>query len=223
MNAEKRKEVKARIEEINNEVYSQMMKKEKNKYDPEIKLPQCDMQHEIIHKREYSIKVESMYPEKNKKRRENRPSTLENYIINGKDEEAKNYIREQYYISMNKLPQQIESDKCEKTIRETVFQMFKMIDYYVDMIPIALVDETECMVKKWIAHKRILNKYKNRKIKPLDMTEEEMFYVYDTYILTKKIILINSTSKEDYNERVAKLNQELKPIYAAIRELRAIQ
>jgi hypothetical protein len=57
-------------------------------------------------------------------------------------------------------------------------------------------------------------------MKPLDMKQDEMQCAYDTYILTKTIILLNSNSQTEYDENIAALNSRLKPVYAAIRALK---
>ena len=91
------------------------------------------------------------------------------------------------------------------------------------MTPKTMVDETITIIKKWIPHSKTIYGYISRKIKPLDMSQEEMIYVYDTYILVKKIILIDCVNKEDYDKRISGLNKELTPVYAAIRALKAIE
>jgi hypothetical protein len=220
MNAEKRKKVAESINKINAAITKQMMNPEKNGYDPELKMPSYV---HTVAKKFYNVKKDTSDNAKNKKRRENRPNALEQCILCEKNKEAEDRIRKQYYTTLTDVSKQKKCYCDEKTARKIMQQMFAMIGHKVEMIPNALVNETTECIRKWTTHANTLYQYNRNKIKPLDMTQEEMSYVYDTYILTKKIILLNSVNKETYDENVEKLNKELSPIYAAIRELRKMQ
>lgn len=224
MNAESRKKVEEKIQELNKIVAAKMINEEKSKYDPEIKLPQYDIKSIISTKRAYSVMKDTKDNAKNKKRRENRPSVLEQYILDEKYEEAKKVIHNTHYSAITKIAQREECCCNEKTAITIMKAMFKMIGYNIkSAIPNVLVDELISCITKWTLHNKTMYKYNNGKIRPLDMNQDEMLCVYDTYILIKKIILINSNSKEEYDKYISKLNKELTPVYAAIRALKEIQ
>lgn len=221
MNAEKRKKVEENITEINAAVIAQLADEAKNEYDPEVSLPQNIKQTAITIKKSYDLSNREK-DEENRKRRANRPSTLETYILKGKQQEAEDYVRKQHYTTITSIAQDGKNYIDERTKRKIVKELFTMIGYKAEKIPIAITDELAEIVEKWIPNTKTIYEYNRKKIKPLDMKQEEMTYVYEMYILTKKIILINSANKEEYDQSIAKLNQELTPIYAAIRTLNSI-
>lgn len=53
------------------------------------------------------------------------------------------------------------------------------------------------------------------------MNTEEIIFTYETYLFVKKIILIESNSKEEYDEKISSLhkNKILNAVYAAARTL----
>lgn len=221
MDAETRKKVEEIATKINDSILAQMMNEEKNDYDSEIRLPNRMTNEKIVIKKSYNLENRENSGE-NKKRRESRISTLEKCIIDQKYEEAEEKIQKQHYMALTELA--LKNNDCnEKTSYKIMKSMFAMIGYDVAMIPKTMVDETITIIKKWIPHSKTIYGYISRKIKPLDMSQEEMIYVYDTYILVKKIILIDCINKEDYDKRIARLNKELTPVYAAIRALKAIE
>lgn len=220
MNAELRKKVEEKIREINSAIIAQMAAAEKNSYDLEVTLPQNIEKTDITIKKAYNLENREA-DELNKKRRENRQSTLETYIIKGKHKEAEEYIRKQHYATIISVAQRINIIE-ERTGRKIIKELFTMIGYNAERIPKAVTGDVEEIVKKWLPHTKTLYGYNRGEIRPLNMTEEEMTYVYETYILTKKIILINSANKEEYVRNTEKLNRELTPIYAAIRALNSI-
>ena len=221
MNAETKAKVQETIREINKQIIDQMMAAEKNDYDAEVKLPKDIMNTTVMPKRSYNRLIETNNEAKNKKRRENRPSVLEQCILDGKHEEARKMIRKKQYTTITSLMQPEEILCNEKTARKILKEMFKMIGYEVEMIPNAVKEETIKCVNNWLNYTEPLYNYnKGKIIKPLDMKQDEMTYAYDTYILTKKIILINSNNKTEYDNNIASLDNRLKPVYAAIRALK---
>ncbi len=223
MNIETKAKVQETIRNINEQVVAQMMAPEKNDYDAEVKLPEVIVNANVLPKREYRRTIETNNETKNKKRRENRPSVLEQCILDGKHEEARKMIRKKQYTTITSLMQPEEILCNEKTARKILKEMFKMIGYEVEMIPNAVKEETIKCVNNWLNYTEPLYNYnKGKIIKPLDMKQDEMTYAYDTYILTKKIILINSNNKTEYDNNIASLDNRLKPVYAAIRALKEV-
>lgn len=220
MNAEQRKNIEKKIKEINDAIITQMAAEEKNSYDPEVTLPQNIEKTDITIKKAYDLQNREA-DERNKKRRENRQSTLETYIIKNRHKQAEEYIRKQHYTTVTSIAQKANIAN-ERTGRKIIKELFTMIGYNAEKIPKAVTGDVEEIVKKWLPHTKTLYGYNREKIRPLDMTEEEMTCVYETYILTKKIILINSANKKAYDQSIEKLNRELTPIYAAIRALNSI-
>ena len=221
MNAETKAKVQGTIKNINEQVVAQMMAPEKNDYDAEVKLPEVIVNANVLPKREYRRTIETNNEAKNKKRRENRPSVLEQCILDGKHEEASEMIRKKQYMTITSLMQPEEILCDEKTARKILKEMFKMIGYEVEMIPNAVKEETIKCVNNWLNYTEPLYNYnKGKIIKPLDMKQDEMQCAYDTYILTKTIILLNSNSQTEYDENIASLDNRLKPVYAAIRALK---
>lgn len=221
MNAETKAKVQETIREINKQIIDQMMAAEKNDYDAEVKLPKDIMNTTVMPKRSYNRLIETNNEAKNKKRRENRPSVLEQCILDGKHEEAREMICKKQYTTITSLMQPEEILCNEKTARKILKEMFKMIGYEVEMIPNAVKEETIKCVNNWLDYTESLYNYnKGKIIKPLDMKQDEMQCAYDTYILTKTIILLNSNSQTEYDENIAALNSRLKPVYAAIRALK---
>lgn len=224
MNTETKAKVQETIRNINEQVVAQMMAPEKNDYDAEVKLPEVIVNANVLPKREYRRTIETNNEAKNKKRRENRPSKLEQCILDGKHEEAKEKIRKMHYTTITSLMQSEEILCNEKTARRIIEEMFKMTGYEVEMIPNAVKEETIKCVNNWLNYTETLYNYnKGKIIKPLDMKQDEMTCAYDTYILTKKIILINSKNKTEYDNNIAQLNKKQMPVYAAIRALREIE
>ena len=221
MNAETKAKVQETIRNINEQVIAQMMAAEKNDYDAEVKLPEVNVNTTVMPKRSYNRLIETNNEAKNKKRRENRPSVLEQCILDGKHEEAREMICKKQYTTITSLMQPEEILCNEKTARKILKEMFKMIGYEVEMIPNAVKEETIKCVNNWLDYTESLYNYnKGKIIKPLDMKQDEMQCAYDTYILTKTIILLNSNSQTEYDENIAALNSRLKPVYAAIRALK---
>ena len=220
MNTETKAKVQETIRNINEQVVAQMMAPEKNDYDAEVKLPEVIVNANVLPKREYRRTIETNNEAKNKKRRENRPSKLEQCILDGRHDEAKEMIQKMHYTAITNLSKSCETICNEKTAIKILKEMLTMIGYDVEMIPAVMVYETVNCIKKWSPYARTLYKYNRGEIKPLDMKENEMTRAYDTYILTKKLILINSHSKTEYDNDIAKLNKKMKPVYAAIRTLR---
>lgn len=224
MNTENKAKVQETIRKINEQVEAQMMAPEKNDYDAEVKLPEVIVNANVLPKREYRRTIETNNEAKNKKRRENRPSKLEKCILDGKHEEAKEKIRKMHYTTITSLMQSEEILCNEKTARRIIEEMFKMTGYEVEMIPTVVEQETIECINNWLPHTQMIYDYNKGKIMtPLDMTQDEMTCAYDTYILTKKIILINSNNKTEYDNNIAQLNKKLMPVYAAIRALREIE
>ena len=221
MNTETKAKVQETIRNINEQLVAKMMTTEKNDYDAEVKLPEVIVNANVLPKREYRRTIETNNEAKNKKRRENRPSKLEQCILDGKHEEAKEKIRKMHYTTITSLMQPEEIPCNEKTARKIIEEMFKMTGYEVEMIPNAVKEETIKCVNNWLPYTKTLFDYNKGKImKPLDMKQDEMQCAYDTYILTKTIILLNSNSQTEYDENIAALNSRLKPVYAAIRALK---
>lgn len=221
MNTETKAKVQETIREINKQIIDQMMAAEKNDYDAEVKLPKDIMNTTVMPKRSYNRLIETNNEAKNKKRRENRPSDLEQCILDGKHEEAKEKIRKKHYTTITSLMQSEKILCNEKTARKILKEMFKMTGYEVEMIPNAVKEETIKCVNNWLDYTESLYNYnKVTIIKPLDMKQDEMQCAYDTYILTKTIILLNSNSQTEYDENIASLDNRLKPVYAAIRALK---
>lgn len=213
--------VKEAISAINDTVVAQMTNEEKNGYDPEVQLPKHMEKKDIVIKKSYDLSNRETN-NVNQKRRQKRPSTLETRMAEGKNSEVEELIRKQYYTTLTNISQQQEY--CdEKTAKKIVQQMFAMIGCNIRNIPTAMTDEVIDCIKKWTPRAKTIYKYNREEIKPLDMNQEEMSYVYDTYILTKKIVLINCINKEDYDKHIAELNKELTPVYAAIRALKSLQ
>lgn len=223
MNTETKAKVQETIRNINEQVVAQMMAPEKNDYDAEVKLPEVIVNANVLPKREYRRTIETNNEVKNKKRRESRPSKLEQCILDGGHEEAKEKVRKMQYIAITNLSKSCENICNEKTARKILKEMLIMIGYDVEMIPAVMVYETVNCIKKWLPYAGTLYKYNRGEIEPLDMTQDEMTCAYDTYILTKKIILINSNNKTEYDNNIAQLNKKLMPVYAAIRALREIE
>ena len=142
MNAETKAKVHETIREINKQIIDQMMAAEKNDYDAEVKLPKDIMNTTVMPKRSYNRLIETNNEAKNKKRRENRPSVLEQCILDGKHEEARKMIRKKQYTTITSLMQPEEILCNEKTARKILKEMFKMIGYEVEMIPNAVKEET---------------------------------------------------------------------------------
>ena len=220
MNAETRAKVEETIKTINENIITQMLNEDKNSYDKEIQLPENVTTPDVVHKRAYNTNMDTMDNEKNKKRRENRPSVLEQCVLDGKLEEAEQRIRKAHYTAITNVAQEAVDYCDEKTARRILKEMLTMIGYDAEMIPAVTVNETVRCIEKWVPYARTLYKYNQGKIDPLDMNKDEMTCTYDTYILTKKIILINSNDKTEYDKNIAKLYKKLKPVYAAIRALR---
>ena len=223
MNKETKAKVQETIRNINEQVVAQMMAPEKNDYDAEVKLPEVIVNANVLPKREYRRTIETNNEAKNKKRRENRPSKLEQCILDGRHDEAKEMIQKMHYTAITNLSKSCENICNEKTARKILKEMLKMIGYDVEMIPAVMVYETVNCIKKWLPYAGTLYKYNRGRIEPLDMKKDEMTCAYDTYILTKKIILINSNNKTEYDNNIAQLNKKLMPVYAAIRALREIE
>jgi len=224
MNDEIRAEIEETIRIISENIITQMMNEDKNTYDKEIRLPENVTTPHVVTKRAYNRITGTMYDEKNKKRRQKRPSVLEQCILNGKLEEAEKKIRRMQYTAITNISQ-TEGDYCnEKTAKRILEGMFAMIGYEAKSIPNTLKEETMECLKKWLPHAKTIYNYNKGKIaRVLNMTQDEMSCIYDTYILTKKIILINSLSKAEYDKNIAGLNKNLNPVYAAIRALREIE
>ena len=221
MNTKTKAKVQETIRNINEQVIAQMMAAEKNDYDAEVKLPEVNVNTTVMPKRSYNRLIETNNEAKNKKRRENRPSVLEQCILDGKHEEAREMICKKQYTTITSLMQPEEILCNEKTARKILKEMFKMIGYEVEMIPNAVKEETIKCVNNWLDYTESLYNYnKGKIIKPLDMKQDEMQCAYDTYILTKTIILLNSNSQTEYDENIASLDNRLKPVYAAIRALK---
>lgn len=224
MNAETKAKVQETIKNINEQVVAQMMTTEKNDYDAEVKLPEVIVNANVLPKREYRRTIETNNEAKNKKRRENRPSKLEKCILGGRHDEAKEMIQKMHYTAITNLSKSCENICNEKTARKILKEMFKMIGYEVEIIPTVVEEETIECINNWLPHTQMIYDYNKGKIMtPLDMTQDEMTCAYDTYILTKKIILINSNNKTEYDNHIAQLNKKLMPVYAAIRALREIE
>lgn len=183
INAEKRKKVKEKITELNAVVIARLANEEKNDYDPEVSLPQNIDQTTITVKKSYNLSSREK-DEENRKRRENRSSTLETYILKEKYKEAEEYVRKQHYTTITKISQDGKNCIEERTKKKIIKELFTMIGYSAENIPIALTDEITKIVEKWIPYTRTIYGYNQKKIKPLDMKQEEMMYVYETYIHT---------------------------------------
>lgn len=230
MNAEKRKAVVNTIIAIGNKIAEQMINEEKNRYDPEVQfemeLPEEEESEDKMEDETFIIKKSYRCineDRKNRKRRENRPGVLEQCILDGKYEEVTERIRRSCYTAITAVSKMSQEYCDERTARKIIHEMFTMIGYRIEMIPCTVVDETIKCMKEWLFHNKTMYKYNRGEIRPLDMKQEEMLCTYNTYILTKKIILINSSSENEYNENIAKLDKKLKPVYAAIRALNAME
>ena len=170
MNTETKAKVQETIREINKQIIDQMMAAEKNDYDAEVKLPKDIMNTTVMPKRSYNRLIETNNEAKNKKRRENRPSVLEQCILDGKHEEAKEKIRKMHYTTITSLMQPEKIPCNEKTARIIIEEMFKMTGYEVKMIPTAVKEETIKCVNNWLPYTKTLYDYNKGKImKPLDM------------------------------------------------------
>ena len=175
MNTETKAKVQETIRNINEQLVAQMMTTEKNDYDAEVKLPEVIVNANVLPKREYRRTIETNNEAKNKKRRENRPSVLEQCILDGKHEEAKEKIRKMHYTTITSIMQPEEIPCNEKTARKIIEEMFKMTGYEVEMIPNAVKEETIKCVNNWLNYTEPLYNYnKGKIIKPLDMTQDEM-------------------------------------------------
>ena len=219
MTIEKKKRTEEEIRAINNRIVACMMNEEKSTYDPEVQIP-ANVHHNIITKREYNIEESN---KTNRKRREKRPSVLEQDILLGNYKEAEERIQKQHYTSLTKIAQHDYLDFDDRTAKKIIQNMLTMIGCKENMIPTVLVNETiDCMLE-WKEHAKTLYKYNKGKMLPLDMTQNEMSCTYATYILVKKIILINAANKEEYEANIAALDQKLNPVYAAIRVLHTLE
>ncbi len=93
MNANQEKEIiSEKLNILHFEVYHQMMNEEKNKYDPEIKLPFNKLVH-IELKKKYNLTNRNDDTIKKQKRREKRPGELELKIKNNQTKEVKEIIK----------------------------------------------------------------------------------------------------------------------------------
>lgn len=207
---------------ISDAIYAEIANAEKNMYDPEVNLPPIGKVEGTLLKKEYnsmSLRQDAAH----KKRREKRPGVLEELLKNGNTEAATKMIRKEYYVSFAQIEQQI---RCcnEKTTRKilTYILGFFNCDFIKKQMPTALLDEIEACIAMWLPYTRTLCKCSQNKISPLDTSEKEMICIYNTYILLKKIILINSNCKSEYEEKIAFLhyNKKLNAVIAAIREIR---
>lgn len=118
MNDEIRAEIEETIRIISENIITQMMNEDKNTYDKEIRLPENVTTPHVVTKRAYNRITGTMYDEKNKKRRQKRPSVLEQCILNGKLEEAEKryaecstpqsqiYRKQRATIAMKKQPRE---------------------------------------------------------------------------------------------------------------------
>ena len=146
MNSTTRELVKDRIRAINEDIIKMMMNPEKNEYDNEVQLPTIDADSQVVPKRKYARIVDTMDTANNRKRRESRPSTLEQCVLDGKDDEAEEKIRKMRYTAITTLSQTGKTRCNEKTTRKILKEMLAMVGYEAEMIPIAVEDEAiACM------------------------------------------------------------------------------
>ena len=118
MNANQEKEIiSEKLNILHSEVYQQMMNEEKNKYDPEIKLPFNKFVH-IELKKKYNLANRDDDTIKKQKRREKRPGELELKIKNNQTKEVKEIIKKHYYTSLTGISQHMEYICNEKTARK---------------------------------------------------------------------------------------------------------
>lgn len=223
MNANQEKEIiSEKLNILHSEVYQQMMNEEKNKYDPEIKLPFNKFVH-IELKKKYNLANRDGDTIKKQKRREKRPGELELKIKNNQTKEVKEIIKKHYYTSLTCISQHMEYICNEKTARKILKCLFTMTGYSnTEKVPEMLTDEAAELIKKWADHTKTLYKCCKSPEKSLDyMNTEEIIFTYETYLFVKKIILIESNSKEEYDEKISCLhkNKILNAVYAAARTL----
>lgn len=219
----KRREIiEERFMKIHEEVFRKLMNEEKNSYDMEITLPMCEME-DISTKKNYNIGNRDNDTPARKKRRENHMSKLEKYIIKGNNKEAEIIIKQSYYASITDVSQKADHICNEKTARKLIKSMFKIIGYSnIDKIPKVLINDVIQHIEKIILHSKTIYKCCRKTDKILSyMDEEEMIYTYEFYLLAKKIILIDSYDKAEYEERLKSLhkNKKVKAVYAAVREI----
>lgn len=100
---------------------------------------------------------------------------------------------------------------------------FNMIGYKIESVPEMLKEEMIELVKNWTESKKVYMWNDNQESiwKYID-DEQTIMLIYKTYLLSKKILLINSHSKEEYDEMKKQLEQNtsLNAVYAAARALK---
>lgn len=218
-----------KLESIANEVVEQMMNPEKNKYDEEIQLSEwiaSESYKELLYKTYKGCSNKSKNDDnKNKERRENRLNTFEELIRKGEIKEAKENIIKAYHISLTKMSNTIESKYvcCKKTAMKIMKSAFNMIGYKIESVPEMLKEEMIELVKSWTKSKKVYMWNDNyESIWKYINDEQTIMLIYKTYLLAKKILLINSHSKEEYDEMKKQLEQNasLNAVYAAARALK---
>lgn len=216
-----------KLEAIANEVVEQMMNPEKNKYDEEIQLTEwisSESYKELLYKTYKGCSNKSKNDD-NKERRENRLNTLEELIRKGEIKEAKEKIIKAHHISLTEMSESIESKYvcCKKTAMKIMKSAFNMIGYKIESVPEMVKDEMIELVENWTESKKVYMWNDNQESiwKYID-DEQTIMLIYKTYLLAKKTLLINSHSKEEYDEMKKQLEQNtsLNAVYAAARALK---
>ncbi|MCD7958637.1 MAG: hypothetical protein LUF89_03755 [Ruminococcus sp.] len=205
------------IKTINREVHQQMINEEKNTYDPEIVMPLIKIEY-IPLKKSYNI-MSREDTKTNQKRRAKRPGELEEKIKEGKIAEAREIIKSQYYRSITATSQDERWLCNEKTARKILKSFFTMIGHHdIDKIHKSLANDVIKLGNRWLDHTKNLYICCQSLEKALDcMNAEEMILTYETYLLVKKMILIESDNEQAYHDKAATLLKEktLNAVYAA--------
>lgn len=163
---------------------------------------------------------------KTEERRRRRLNTLGENLKHGRYDAAKKAVIASYYISLEALAQKIEekTGRCTRTANKRIKCLFKMIGYEIKNIPEKLVDEIIELYEQSEGYKTII--YMCEDETPADIwsmikNEQTIKNIYNTYLIAKQIILIESNNKKDYDEKISSLryDKRLKAIYAAAKEL----
>ena len=205
------------FDKLKMDVYTQMTDSQKNAFDPEVRLPVFEEQ-AVCEKKEYALVNREDTPE-NRKRREKCPSKLMQLIRNGEYDAAKKQIADQYYCSITAVSQNAKWKCEEKTARKILESMFDLVRYEPARgIHMAVAEEAVELGNEWCESARTLYRCSKPGGKLLDsMKRREFRLTYQTYLLAKKMILIECSDKKDYDNKVAKLheNTELMAVCAA--------
>ena len=212
-------------QEYGDKYFDKMYNSEKNDYDPDIKLP--EPQKEVIETKKTYNKLDQ--DNKNQKRCQNRLSEFEKKLLkNKKDADDEKYINEkikkQYYYSIKSFAEkydnnsnQDDNSRVEKTIRTTLTTLFKIIGCDdITMIPKVISDDIYAIIDKFKKGKHNLNICTEKPDEILrHLNDEERMALYEFYLASKQIILLESIDKNNYDTRISKLRNDetIKKVY----------